>query len=98
MKSETLTLPAAPEDLTETARRSHPLLRFAVRRMGAGVITLLVISLLIFVATEILPGNAASAILGRSATPTNVAHLSRLMGLNHPLLDRYGEWLGNFFL
>lgn len=64
-----------------------------LRRLGLGVVTLWVVSLLIFAGTEILPGDVAQAILGQSATPENVAALRVQLGLDRPALVRYGTWL-----
>jgi peptide/nickel transport system permease protein len=72
----------------------HPLWRFFLRRVGAGVLTLLVASILIFLATNELPGNVSQTVLGRNATPALVAHLDRELGLDRPLPARYLSWLG----
>jgi peptide/nickel transport system permease protein len=48
----------------------------------------------VFVGTEILPGDAASAVLGRNATPDQLAELQELMGLDRPAVERYFDWLG----
>jgi peptide/nickel transport system permease protein len=76
------------------SRRDHPVLRFLVRRLAASVLTLVVVSILVFAATEILPGDAASAILGRTASAANVAEVRKLMGLDRPAPERYLDWLG----
>lgn len=55
--------------------------------------TLIIASLLVFLATNVLPGNVATAVLGRNATPANVATLEHTLGLNHPLLERYFDWV-----
>lgn len=65
-----------------------------VRRVAAALLTLFVVSILVFAATEILPGDAANAILGRTATEENVAELRGLMGLDRPAAERYLDWLG----
>jgi peptide/nickel transport system permease protein len=65
-----------------------------VRRVAAGILTLLVVSVLVFVGTEVLPGDAAGAILGRNATPENLAEVRELMGLDRPAAERYLDWLG----
>src|SRR5207248_10441866 len=75
---------------------SHPVLRFVARRVVAAVITLILVSMLIFIGTEILPGDAAQAILGRSATPAAVTELRHELGLNRPAPVRYVDWLGKF--
>ena len=72
----------------------HPLAGFVVRRAAAGLVTLLVASFVIFLATNALPGNVAETVLGRNATRASVAHLDRELRLNQPLLQRYGTWLG----
>ena len=56
--------------------------------------TLLVVSALVFAGTEVLPGDAASAVLGRSAAPEQLAELRAQMGLDRPAAERYLDWLG----
>lgn len=67
-----------------------------VRRLGLGLLTLLVVSAIIFATTEILPGDVATAILGQSATPEAVANIRADLGLDRPAILRYGEWLWGF--
>jgi len=55
--------------------------------------TLLFVSLLIFSATELLPGDFANAILGQAATPEAVASIKRELGLDLPTHERYFKWL-----
>jgi peptide/nickel transport system permease protein len=74
--------------------RRHALARFVLGRTLAGVATLVVVSVLIFAATNVLPGNAADAVLGRDATPARVHTLAVELGLNRPLAARYVSWLG----
>jgi peptide/nickel transport system permease protein len=57
---------------------------------------LLAASILIFAAVQVLPGNAASAVLGRNASPHAVAILEHQMHLDQPLVTRYLNWLGGF--
>lgn len=70
--------------------------RLVLQRVLAGVLTLWLVSVLIFVGTELLPGDVASAILGQSATPETVAALRASLGLDHPALQRYGLWVLHF--
>ena len=72
------------------------MLGFLARRILGGVVALLVASVLIFVGEQVLPGNPASVILGRNASPAAVHVLSREMGLDRPLISRYGDWLSGF--
>lgn len=67
--------------------------RMIAQRLALGFLTLFVISLLIFGATELLPGDFAEAILGQSATEETVAAIRRDLGLDQPLHTRYVDWL-----
>ena len=64
------------------------------RRLLIGVFILLVVSVLVFAGTEILPGDVATAILGQSATPELVALIRERLGLDDPAYLRYLHWLG----
>jgi len=57
------------------------------------VLTLLAVSVLIFTATNVLPGNVAELVLGRNATPARVDALNQQLGFDAPLYQRYWEWL-----
>ncbi len=72
------------------------LLDIFLRRMLLGVGTLLFVSVLVFLGTELLPGDVANAILGQGATPELVAQIRDRLGLNEPLHVRYIVWLTNF--
>ena len=72
----------------------HPVVTLVAQRLALGLLLLFAASALIFGLTEILPGDAAQAILGQSATPESLANLREEMGLNRPALTRYFEWLG----
>ncbi len=63
------------------------------KRLGLGLLTLFVISLIIFGATELLPGDLAQSILGQSATPETVAAMRKDLGLDLPAHVRYVNWL-----
>ena len=84
----------ATERPARAPSRGRPLVRFVLRRVGAGIATLLVASILIFLATNALPGNVAEVVLGKTATPAAVKELRGQLHLDRPLLTRYGSWLG----
>ncbi|WP_395023191.1 ABC transporter permease [Dongia sp.] len=63
-------------------------------RIVLGLLTLLGVSILIFAATEILPGDVATAVLGQGATPETVAVFRKELGLDQPAYLRYLQWLG----
>lgn len=64
-----------------------------IQRFALGVLLLFASSVLIFIGTQILPGDVAQAILGQSATPEAIANMRREMGLNEPAITRYFSWL-----
>ncbi len=70
------------------------ILKLIAQRLALGVLLLLAVSVLIFVGTQILPGDVAQSILGQSATPQALANLRESMGLNDPAYIRYFKWLG----
>jgi peptide/nickel transport system permease protein len=57
------------------------------------IFTLFVVSTLVFLMTQILPGNAAEMILGTSATPERIAAIERELGLNQPVYVQYFDWI-----
>lgn len=70
--------------------------KLILMRIGVGLLTAWLVSILVFVGTEFLPGDVAQAVLGRSATPETVAAVREQMGLNQPAIVRYFSWLGGF--
>jgi peptide/nickel transport system permease protein len=74
---------------------------FILRRLLLGIVVLILVSVLVFLATQALPGDPARAILGRSATPASLAALRRQLHLDQPVLSQYWTWVtgllrGNF--
>ncbi len=69
------------------------MIRLAAQRMALGCLLLVAASVLIFAGTQILPGDVAQSILGRSATPESLASLREELGLNKPAVQRYLDWL-----
>ena len=71
------------------------MLRLLTTRLALAVVTLFAVSVLIFAATEILPGDVASAVLGQGATPETLAVFRAELGLDRPAYIRYFEWFTN---
>ena len=67
--------------------------RLLVRRIALGVLTLWFVSLIVFAAVIALPGDAATAILGKTATPDRVAALREQLHLNDSVVTQYTQWL-----
>jgi peptide/nickel transport system permease protein len=69
-------------------------LRLVVSRVLLSLLTLLLVSIIIFAMLEVLPGDVASRILGRDATPESLAALRLQLHLDDPARQRYLGWLG----
>src|SRR5260370_31549293 len=65
-----------------------------LRRVALIFLTLLVVSAVVFTATQIVRGNAAAMILGENATPDQIRALTVELGLDRPWWVQYGHWLG----
>ena len=72
------------------------ILGIVIKRLGLGLLTIIVISVLIFLGVEALPGDVAEAILGQEATPETVAAFRKEMKLDLPPHIRYFAWLSGF--
>jgi peptide/nickel transport system permease protein len=70
------------------------LIRLIGGRAVLSLLTLLIVSALIFWILEVLPGDVASRIMGRDATPETLALLRAKLHLNDPAITRYLRWLG----
>jgi peptide/nickel transport system permease protein len=83
------------------AARPHPIRDLLIKRSLIGILTLILVSILVFAATQTLPGNAASAVLQNTATPQRLHALEVQLGLTRPAVEQYWTWLtgvlhGNF--
>ncbi len=68
-------------------------MRYFLNRIGLLLLTLLLISIVTFVITNILPGDVATMILGTRSSPEKLAALQNNLGLNDPLFIQYGRWI-----
>lgn len=95
LTSEGASSAAPPDNLSRTLSHSrvHPVVAYIARRLAAGLMTLFVASILIFAAVNVLPGDVASIILGRSAPPEAMESLRNELNLNAGLLSQYGQWI-----
>ncbi len=87
---------AAPERPV-SGRDAHPILNLIGRRLVIGIVTLFAVSAVVFIATQILPGNAAFAVLGRSANPARLQATERQLHLDRSVVDQYWIWLSGLF-
>ncbi|MCP4187112.1 MAG: ABC transporter permease [Gammaproteobacteria bacterium] len=73
----------------------HPVIATVLQRLALGILTLFVVSLIIFSSIEFLPGDFGEAILGQAALPETVAAFRKELGLDLPMYQRYLDWVGN---
>ena len=74
------------------------MIAFLAKRIGIGVVTLLVASMVVFGVLEILPGDPAQLMLGMNATPEALAAMRQQMGLDAPVPLRYVNWVGGLIV
>src|SRR6516164_558360 len=74
-------------------KRAGVVYKLVLQRLGLGILTLFAASVLIFIGTELLPGDLASAILQNTATPESLAKLRLDLGLDRPAILRFVDWL-----
>jgi len=68
--------------------------RLIAQRLVVSLLTLLLVAVIVFVVVELLPGDVATRILGRDATPETVALFRERMNLDAPPVERFADWLG----
>jgi len=68
---------------------------YILKRLVSAIPVLLGITIIVFLIMSLIPGDPATAILGSYATPENVEKLNQDLGLDKPMVQRYGIWLGN---
>ncbi|MFT3688478.1 ABC transporter permease [Paenirhodobacter sp.] len=70
------------------------MVRLVAQRIVTGLVLIVLVSMLIFAGTQMMPGDVAATILGQAATPEALANLREQLGLNVPAWQRYLSWLG----
>ena len=71
-------------------------MKYAVKKLGMMLLTMLIVSFLAFLACQVIPGDPTNTILGTDATPEQVAALRAQLGLDRPFFVRYFDWLFSF--
>jgi len=72
----------------------HPVIATILKRIGLGLVTLVLVSAIIFSSVSLLPGDFGQSVLGQAATEDTVAAFRRELGLDEPAFTRYFKWLG----
>lgn len=71
-------------------------MKYVLRKLTTLIITLFIVSLLAFLAFQVIPGSPATRMLGTNATPEKIAALEAELGFDKPVLVRYGHWVLDF--
>lgn len=71
-------------------------MKYAVKKLGMMLLTMLIVSFLAFLAFQVIPGDPTNTILGTDATPEQVEALRAQLGLDRPFFVRYFDWLFRF--
>jgi len=71
------------------------MLRYVLHRVALGLVSLLLLTMMIFLAAQVLPGNPGRIVLGREATPNAVKQFNHALGIDRPLPVRYANWLSD---
>ena len=70
--------------------------RYVLKRLGLSLITLVIVSFTVFMASQVLPGDVGRTILGPYASQSQVDKLNHQIGTDQPLIKQYFTWAGNF--
>lgn len=69
--------------------------RYTLNRIVLGLVSLVLLSMMVYAAAQVLPGNPGRLVLGREATPEAVEEFNQRLGFDRPLPVRYADWLGD---
>ena len=86
--------PATPQVLVSPPKNAHPVRSMILWRSAYGVISIVVVLVIVYFATLVLPGDAAQAILGKNATPARLAILRQQLHLNESHWVGFLHWSG----
>src|SRR5919197_6769559 len=106
-----MALPSSTAAAGRSARRGNPgtpaaragvaglripaMLRYVGHRIALGLVSLLLLSMMVYAAAQVLPGNPGRLVLGREATPEAVEKFNHQLGWDRPLPVRYVDWLSD---
>ncbi|HEV7775073.1 MAG TPA: ABC transporter permease [Conexibacter sp.] len=94
-ESVTNTMAAVPSPSSRRVAAGTSVWGWLARRLLTGVAVLWAVGTLVFIATQALPGDTSTIVLGSTATPQQIAALQQQFGLDRPLLEQYVLWLGH---
>jgi peptide/nickel transport system permease protein len=77
-------------------RRKAPIARFLLKRFGYALITLFLLSIIVFAAAQVLPGDIGRNVLGPFASQQDVDNYNKALGLDRPFIVQYWDWFSHF--
>jgi peptide/nickel transport system permease protein len=77
-------------------REGSPVARFLLKRVALAIVTLFLLSVLVFAAAQLLPGDIGRAVLGPFADPASVQALDHQLGVDRPVYTQYWDWISKF--
>lgn len=89
--------PVAGGSTAAVPRTAHPVWSLVWRRSLLGVVSVVVVAVIVYFSTLVLPGDAATAILGNQATPARVAALQHQLGLDQSVVGGFWSWISGLF-
>ena len=89
----TATLPEGVEKPLNAPKRDHPVWSLVWRRGLLGVVSVIIVAVIVYFATLVLPGDAATSILGNQATPARIAALRHQLGLDKSVVNGFLSWI-----
>ncbi|MBS1883857.1 MAG: ABC transporter permease [Actinobacteria bacterium] len=97
MSVSPVSAPTTQVQAVQTARRPHPVRKLLMWRVPLGFLSVALVAAFTYLATRVLPGDAAQAILGQQATPKALARLRAELGLDESTVGGFLHWAGQFF-
>src|SRR3954465_7376368 len=86
---------ASPASPLSLSARIPGMLRYVAHRLALGLVSLPPLSMMIYAAAQVLPGNPGRLVLGREAQPSAVQEFNHKLGFDRPLPVRYVKWLSH---
>jgi len=70
--------------------------RFLLKRLALSIVTLMLLSVIVFAAAQLLPGDVGRNVLGPLASPESVAQFNHEHGVDRPVWTQYWDWISHF--
>jgi len=89
---------ASPQGSPLARKKPHPIRHLILYRSAWGILSVAAVAVIVYFATIVLPGDAATAILGQQATPERLAALRAQLGIDQPVIPAFWHWATSFVM